>query len=101
MYLDTYLRDERFSYFGIFIEGIGTRGRHWNPSPNPKFLGLGVGSIFQNFGICLFFPILEVFHKVIFGIDTPKISWDCVGLGSNFGIEIAFGKLWDWDWDLD
>ena len=28
---------------------VRIRGRHWDP--NPKFLGLGLGSIFQNFGI--------------------------------------------------
>ena len=39
-----------FHNFGIGIL-LPTPGRHWDPSPNPRVLGLGLGSIFQNFGI--------------------------------------------------
>ena len=55
--------------------------------------------------ICLFFPISDVFHKYIFGIGIPRISWDSLGfgriLGIGIGIGIQFWKFWDWDWDWD
>ena len=55
-----------------------TRGRHWDPSPNPKVLGLG--SIFQNFGI-----------GIGFGIDFSEFwDWDrfSKSLGSGLGLQI-------------
>ena len=58
---------------------IPSRGRHWDPNPNPKFLGVGLGSIFQNFGIGT-------------GIDFSKFwDWDWDRFFKILG--------WDWAWD--
>ena len=56
------------------------RGRHWDPSPNPKFLGLGLGSIFQNFGI-----------GIGTGIDFSKFwDWDWDSFFLKLGLGLGF-----------
>ena len=47
----------------------------WDPSLNPKFLRLGLGSIFQNFEI-----------GIGFAIDFSE----CLGFARIFGIRIEF-----------
>ena len=80
-YCGTY---DKKGLFDIFIVFIGShffykmglpRGRHWDPSPNPKFLKLG--SIFQNFGIRT-------------GIDFSKLG---LKFHENFEIGIEFEKI--------
>ena len=80
-----------FTYFKSFSNNIfsfsrnwlvSSRGRHWDPSPNPKILG----SIFQNFR------------------DFSEFLGLGLGLNlENFGIGpgIEFENFWDWDWDWD